>query len=98
MTHQMIDDFLCGASMPAGKRSQEGLRKWALRFQREFGDDPALLFEERASRGEVNAWRLKWAHSPKQHDDAGTHAVRILNWAVEEGKIKEHHCHKLKRL
>ncbi|WP_237401087.1 tyrosine-type recombinase/integrase [Rhodovulum sulfidophilum] len=29
---------------------------------------------------------------------AGTHAVRILNWAVQEGKLTEHHCHKLHRL
>jgi len=29
---------------------------------------------------------------------AGTHATRVLNWAVEEGKLKEHHGHKLKKL
>jgi hypothetical protein len=40
----------------------------------------------------------KWIHSPKQHDVAGTHAVRVLNWAVSEGRLKEHHCHKLDKL
>jgi hypothetical protein len=29
---------------------------------------------------------------------AGVHAVRIQNWAVEEGKFKEHHCHKLRKI
>ena len=98
MTHQMVDGFLSSASMPPGQRSKADLRKWALRFEKEFGDDPAALFEERASRGELNKWRGKWKHSPKQHDVAGTHAVRILNWAVEEGRIKEHHCHRLPKL
>jgi len=98
MTHQMVDDFLSSASMPKGQRSKDDLKKWALRFQAEFDDDPAKMFEERASRGEVNTWRSKWKHSPKQHDAAGTHAVRVLNWAVEEGRIKEHFCHRLPRL
>ena len=46
----------------------------------------------------MNKWRAKWKHSPKQHDAAGIHAVRVLNWAVEEGKISEHHCHKLRKI
>ncbi|WP_085639764.1 tyrosine-type recombinase/integrase [Marivita geojedonensis] len=29
---------------------------------------------------------------------AGTHAVRVLNWAVEEGLLSEHHCHRLPKL
>lgn len=29
---------------------------------------------------------------------AGTHAVRVLNWAVEEGLLTEHHCQKLPKL
>ncbi|MDW3222547.1 MAG: tyrosine-type recombinase/integrase [Paracoccaceae bacterium] len=29
---------------------------------------------------------------------AGSHAVRILNRAVDEGKLAEHHCHELHRL
>ncbi|MEP0208805.1 MAG: site-specific integrase [Paracoccaceae bacterium] len=98
MAHKMVDDFLSSAAMPKAERSKRDIRIWALRFQREFGDDPAVMFEERASRGEVNTWRAKWMHSPKQHDAAGTHAVRILNWAVEEGRIKEHYCHRLPRL
>ncbi len=28
---------------------------------------------------------------------AGTHAVKLLNWAVSEGRIKEHHCNRLKK-
>lgn len=98
MTPQMVDDFLSSTAMPKGERSRNDLRKWGLRFAEHFKDAPAVIFEERGSRGEVNAWRAQWKHSPKQHDAAGTHAARILNWAVEEGKLAEHHCHKLRRL
>jgi integrase len=97
-TQILIDDFLSSASMPKGARSKDDLTLWANRFGAEFGSDPMAMFEERASRGELNRWRAKWKHSPKQHDVAGTHAVRILNWGVEEGRIREHHCHRLPRL
>lgn len=98
MVPALVDQFLDSAAMPKGERSRTDLRKWVLRFAEHFHDAPAVIFEERGSRGEVNAWRAKWRHSPKQHDMAGTHAVRVLNWAVEEGKLSEHHCHKLPRL
>lgn len=98
MVPKLVDEFLDSAAMPKGERSKADLRKWALRFAKHFHDAPAVIFEERGSRGEVNAWRAQWKHSPKQHDMAGTHAVRVLNWAVEEGKLSEHHCHKLPRL
>lgn len=98
MTYQMVDEFLSSTAMPKGERSRLDIRLWGLRFAEHFKDAPAVIFEERGSRGEVNAWRALWKHSPKQHDMAGVHAVRILNWAVEEGKLSEHHCHKLHRL
>ena len=98
MTPRLVDDFLSSTAMPRGERSRADLRKWALRFADHFKDAPAVIFEERGSRGEVNAWRAQWGHSPKQHDAAGTHAARILNWAVQEGKLAEHHCHRLHRL
>lgn len=98
MTPQMVDDFLSSTAMPKGERSQKDLRTWALRFAAHFNDAPAVIFEDRGSRGEVNAWRALWKHSPKQHDMAGVHAVRVLNWAVEEGKLSEHHCHKLRKI
>ena len=98
MVPHMVDDFLSSTAMPKGDRSKADVRKWVLRFAGYFKDAPAVIFEDRGSRGELNKWRALWKHSPKQHDMAGTHAVRVLNWAVEEGKIAEHHCHKLKRL
>ncbi len=97
-TPQMVDDFLSSAAMPKGERSRADIRKWGLRFAEHFKNAPAVIFEERGSRGEVNAWRALWKHSPKQHDMAGTHAVRILNWALAEGKLSVHYCHKLNRL
>lgn len=98
MTPHLVDEFLSSTAMPKGDRSKADLRKWALRFADHFKDAPSVIFEERGSRGEINAWRSLWRHSPKQHDMAGVHAVRILNWAVEEGRLSEHHCHKLHRL
>lgn len=98
MVPQMVDDFLSSTALPKAERSRLDLRKWGLRFADHFKDAPAIIFEERGSRGEMNAWRAQWSHSPKQHDVAGTHATRILNWAVQEGKLGEHFCHKLHRL
>lgn len=98
MTPQMVDDFLSSTARAKGDRSFTDQRKWVLRFAEFFNDAPAAIFEERGSRGVVNEWRALWKHSPKQHDMAGTHAVRVLNWAVQEGKLSEHHCHRLHRL
>jgi integrase len=94
----MVDLFLSSAARAKGQRSLADQRKWLLRLATHFQDAPAVIFEERGSRGEVNKWRSQWKHSPKQHDMAGTHAARVLNWAVEEGLLSEHHCHKLPRL
>ncbi len=98
MTPQMVDDFLNSTAMPPSERSKDDYRKWALRFAEEFVDDPAKLWENPKSRGELNEWRAKWKDSPKQHDYAGTVAVRILNWARDEGKIAAHYCDRLHRI
>lgn len=94
----LADAFLSSTAIPDGKRSRADQRKWVLRFAAHFKDAPACIFEERGSRGEMNKWRAEWKHSPKQHDAAGTHAVRILNWAVKEDKLSEHHCHRLNKV
>ncbi len=92
-TPQMVDDFLSSAEMPKGERTRKDYRVWALRFAEAFKEDPAAMFEEPASRGEVQDWRKQWAHSPRQYDYAGTVVTRILNWAWKDaGKIKQHHC------
>ncbi|MGQ3486964.1 tyrosine-type recombinase/integrase [Roseovarius pacificus] len=98
MTPALVDLFLSSAARAKSLRSFADQKKWLLRFATHFKDAPAVIFEERGSRGEVNSWRAQWKHSPKQHDMAGTHAARVLNWAVEEGHLSEHHCHKLPRL
>lgn len=98
VTPDLVDLFLSSAARAKSPRSFADQRKWLLRFAKHFHDAPAIIFEERGSRGEVNKWRAQWQHSPKQHDMAGTHVARVLNWAVEEGHLTEHHCHKLPRL
>lgn len=91
-TPAMVDDFLSSAEIPKGERTRQDYRLWALRFAEGFKDDPAVLFEEPASRGEVQDWRKQWAHSPRQYDYAGTVVTRIRNWAWKDaGKIRQHH-------
>lgn len=99
MTHQMVDDYLSSADFRTKKpRTQTDYRRWALRFAEEFKDDPAALFEDPRSRAEVNDWREQWGHSPKQYDYAGTVVAVILNWARDAGKIREHHCDRLRKV
>ena len=43
---------------PAGK----DVELWVKRFQDEFGSDPTAMFEEPASRAELNTWRKRWIH------------------------------------
>lgn len=98
-THRLVDDFLASAEFrKLAPRTQADYRRWALRFAEEFHDDPAAMFAEPASRGEVNDWRQRWAHSPKQYDYAGTVVALILNWGVDAGKLREHHCHRLSKV
>ncbi|MGC5198230.1 tyrosine-type recombinase/integrase [Aphanothece microscopica] len=92
MATTMVDDFLSSGEMPKAERTRKDYRLWALRFAKAFKDDPAALFEEPASRIEVDEWRQAWAHSPKQYDYAGAVVTRILNWAKKGRKIREHHC------
>ncbi|MZR14254.1 tyrosine-type recombinase/integrase [Maritimibacter sp. DP07] len=99
MTPQLVDEFLSSADFRTKKpRTQSDYRRWALRFAKEFADDPARIFEDPRSRGEVNAWRDDWSHSPKQYDYAGTVVTVILNWARDAGKIREHHCDRLRKV
>lgn len=93
MTPQLVDDFLSSAEMPKGERTRADYRLWALRFAEAFKDDPARMFEEPEARGEVNEWRAKWKHSPRQYDYAGTVVTRILNWAWKDAsKLRTHYC------
>lgn len=95
----MIDTFLDSAEYrKLAERTRADYRKWALRLADEFKDDLAAVFEDPASRGEVTEWRQQWAHSPKQYDYAGTVVTVILNWARDSGKIREHHCDRLRKV
>lgn len=97
---EMVDAFIDSPEFQHGlaARTQADYRKWALRFAKEFADDPASIFEEPDSRTEVNNWRKAWSHSPKQYDYAGTVVARVLNWARDERIIREHHCDRFKKL
>lgn len=98
-TPDLVDAYLSSAEFRSKKpRTQADYRKWALRFARAFAADPAEMFEDPDSRGEVNDWRSQWAHSPKQFDYAGTVATIILTWAQDAGKIRQHHVGRLRKV
>lgn len=95
----LIDTYLDSAEYRSLRdRTRADYLKWALRLADEFRDDPAAIFEEPESRGEVADWRAQWVHSPKQYDYAGTVTTAILNWAVDLGKIRVHHCHRMRKV
>lgn len=92
-TEALVDAYLSSPHFRGLKpRTQADYRRWALRVAEEFKHDPAKMFEEPEARAEVNKWRQAWAHSAKQYDYAGTFVTLLLNWALEEGLIVEHHC------
>ncbi len=95
---ELVDEFLSSTALAKARRSQEDQRYWLLKFGDHFAKAPVKVFEDPRSRGDMNEWRALWKHSPKSHDSSGTHAVRLLNWAVQEGKLREHFCHKLHRI
>ncbi|PUB13694.1 tyrosine-type recombinase/integrase [Yoonia sediminilitoris] len=100
-TSTVIDRFLSSAEFVVAirPRTQSDYRGWLKKFDASFGEDSIKLFEEPESRGEVNTWRQKWMHSPKQYDYAGTVVCRFLNWAKDEAKvITKHHCEGFKKL
>ncbi len=89
----LVDAYIGSAEFLSLKpRTRQGYRRWTDRFAAEFSQAPIGMFEEVESRIVVNEWRSQWVHSPKQYDYAGTVVTRLLNWAMEAGRLKEHHC------
>ncbi|MCV2866506.1 tyrosine-type recombinase/integrase [Albidovulum sediminicola] len=75
-----------------GDRTKADYEKYLLSFEKEFGSDPIAMFEERDALAEINAWKNKWSHSPKQFDYATSVVTRLLNWARDtDVSIQVHH-------
>lgn len=99
MAPDMVDRFLDSAVFKAKKpRTQADYRTWLGRFSAHFSSAGAIMFADPRSRGAVNEWRSQWSHSPKQYDSAVTYVSPMLNWAVDEGIIPEHHCHRMTKV
>jgi Phage integrase family. len=75
-------------------RTRADYEKYLTAFEEEFGEDPLVMFQERAVIGEIREWRTKWKDSPKQYDYAGTVVTRFLNWCVDTDHTLEVHHHK----
>lgn len=96
LTGELVDSYyLSPAFTKLSDRTKDDYRKWLERFKVEFGVDPMKMFEEVASVAEIEEWRSRWQHSPKQYDDAGTIVTILLNWACRaerKHRIDRHHC------
>ncbi|MBW0158732.1 tyrosine-type recombinase/integrase [Sedimentimonas flavescens] len=75
-------------------RTQSDYLKFLDSFDEEFGEEPIELFEERQSLAEIEEWKARWAHSPKQYDYATSVVTRLLNWAVNTDTSIATHYHR----
>lgn len=98
-TEAAIDRFLSSPEFTGKReRTRADYRLWAERFKAEFGELAVSEWEDPRSRRDLIAWRNGWGHSPKQADYAITVAVLVLNWAVENDALGQHHCHRVRKL
>ena len=96
---EVVAEYLASVSYKKKKqRTQADYRRWLTRFTDEFGPDDIQMWENPASRRELNKWRENWEHSPKQYDYAGSVVSLFLNWAVNEGYIAANTCQRFEKL
>jgi len=67
--------------------TKKSWRPWIEGAKTEFGDAPLSIFNTPRMRGEILAWRDKWAHAPRQADFAMQVVSRILSFGVDRGKL-----------
>ncbi len=73
-------------------RTQSDYRRWLDRFVEEFGPDDISMWEDSASKRDLNKWRKQWEHSPKQYDYSATVVRVFLNWSVDNGFLVTNAC------
>jgi integrase len=62
-------------------------RLWADRAREEFGGAKLHAFSDPRMRGDIMAWRDRWAASPRSADYAMQVLSRVLSWGLERGWI-----------
>ena len=50
------------------------------------------MWEVNASKRELNRWRKRWGHSPRQFDYCATVVRLFLNWSVDNGFLEANAC------
>lgn len=60
---------------------------WLGRIEDKFGKARIGIFTDRRVRGDILAWRDKWASQPRSADMAIQVLSRLLSWAVDRGKL-----------
>lgn len=71
---------------------------WLDRISARFGTTPVEVFDDWRMRGDVIEWRDNWAHQPRTADKAVVMMTTLLNWGVENGKLRQHQCHNIELL
>ena len=90
---EVIAEYLVSATFKKKKlRTQADYRRWLARFEEEFGLDDITMWESPASKRELNGWRRRWIHSPRQYDYCATVVRLFLNWAVDHGFLNSNAC------
>lgn len=78
--------------------TKKDYRLWLDRIAERFGTTPVEAFEDWRMRKDVVEWRDGWAHQPRTADKAIVMITTLLNWAVENGRLRQHNCHKIELL
>ena len=60
---------------------------WHARIRAEFGTAPLKVFADRRVRGDVLAWRDRWAEQPRSADAGITAFSALLSWGVDRGLL-----------
>ena len=61
---------------------------WLERMLEEFGQAPLAGFEDRKVRGDILAWRDRWADKPRSADLAIQTRSRVLSFGLDRGRLK----------
>lgn len=84
----VIDDYRASPEFDRLRDStKRDYRRWLDRASAKFGAAPLAAFTDPRMRGEIIAWRDRWAAQPRTADKASVMMATLLGWAVERGRL-----------
>ena len=89
---ETIDDFLVDdAFLKRSKDTRDTYEGYIPAIRIKFGEAPMSWFERKETRETIYKWRKRvYGNKARSGDLAITTLVRILNWAVDKGRIARH--------